>query len=75
MIIITPLVVNSFKALTCPSSGALALVLVEGQQGAETPVGTGVVGITCGVLGSLAVLSSVAERANAGGTARYRYTS
>lgn len=54
---------------SCPSSGTLALVFVEGQQGADTLVGTGVVGVTRGVLGSLAVLSGVAKRAGAGGAA------
>lgn len=63
------------QCLTCPSYGTLALVLVEGQQGADTSVGTGVVRITRGVLGSLAVLSSVPKRAGAGSAARYRYTS
>ncbi len=76
---ITALVANSCEVvkqyLTCPSSGTLALVLVEGQQGAVTFVGTGVVGVTRGVLGSLAVLSGVAKRAGAGGAARYRYAS
>lgn len=60
---------------SCPSSGTLALVLVEGQQGADALVGTGVVGVTSGVLGSLAVLAGEAERASAGGAAWYRYTS
>lgn len=61
-------------AQSCPSSGALTLVVVKGQEGADTLVGTGVVWVTCGVLGSLAVLSGVAKRAGAGGTARYRHT-
>lgn len=61
--------------LTCPSSGTLALELVERQQGADTIVGTGVVGVTRGVLGCLAVLAGVAERAGAAGAARYRYSS
>lgn len=56
---------------TCPSSGAIALVLVEGQQGANALVPTGVVRVTRGVLGSLAVRSGEAERAGAGGAARY----
>lgn len=60
---------------SCPSSGTLALVFVKGQQGADTFVGTGVVGVTSGVLGSLAVLSGVAEWASASGAAWYRYTS
>lgn len=58
----------------CPSSGTLALVLVEGQQGADASVGAGVVGVARGVLWSLAVLSGVAERAGAGGAARHRHT-
>ena len=66
---------ESNKHLTCPSSGTLAFVLLEGQQGADTSVGTGVVGVTRGVLGSLAVLPSKAERAGAGGAAWYRYAS
>lgn len=59
--------------LTCPSSGALTLVLVQGQKRADATVGAGVVGVTGGVLGSLAVLAGVAKRAGAGGTAGYRY--
>jgi len=55
--------------LTGPSSGTLALVFVEGQQGAGALVGTGVAGVTRGVLRTLAVLSGVAERAVAGGAA------
>lgn len=58
--------------LTCPSSGTLTLVLVEGQKCADATVGTGVVGITRGVQGNLAMLAGVAKRAGAGGTARYR---
>ena len=61
--------------LTCPSSGALTLVLVEGQQGADTLVGTGVVRVARGVLGSLTVQTSEAQGAAAGGAAWYRYTS
>lgn len=60
---------------SCPSSGTFACVLVEGQQGADTSVGTGVVGVARGVLRSLAVLSGVAKRAGAGSAAWYRYTS
>lgn len=63
------------QCLTCPSSGTLALELVEGQQGADALIGTGVVGVTRGVLWSLAVLPREAERADAGGSAWYRYTS
>lgn len=59
----------------CPSSGTLALVFVEGQQGADTFVGTGVVWVTRGVLGSLAVLSGVAKWASASGAAWNRYAS
>lgn len=79
MINVTPLVADSCEVikqyLTCPSSGTLALVFVEGQQGADTSVGTGVVGVTCRVLGSLAVLSGIAKRTDACGAARHRYTS
>lgn len=59
--------------LTCPSSGTLTLVLVEGQKCADATIGTGVVGITRGVLGNLAVLAGVAKRAGAGGTTGYRH--
>lgn len=73
------LIANSWegfiKDLTCPSSGTLARVFVKGQQGADTSVGTGVVWVARGVLRSLAVLSSVAKRAGAGGADWYRYTS
>lgn len=58
--------------LTCPSSGALTLVLDKGQQGTDPLVGAWVVWITRGVLGSLAALSSVAKRAGAGGATRNR---
>lgn len=58
---------------TCPSSGAITLVLVEGQHGADALVPTGVVGVTRGVLGGLAVHSGEAKRAGAGGAARYRH--
>lgn len=61
--------------LTCPSSDTLTLVLVKGQQGADTLVDTWVIWITCGVLGSLAVLSSVAKRTGADGAARDRHAS
>lgn len=63
------------KYLTCPPSGTLACVFVEGQQGADTSVGTGVVGVACGVLLSFAAQSGVAKRAGAAGAAWYRYTS
>lgn len=56
--------------LTCPASGAHTLVLVEGQQGADAPVGAGVVGVARGVLGRLAVLPGVSQRTDAGGAAR-----
>lgn len=59
--------------LTCPSSGTLTLVLVEGQKLADAAVGTGVVGVTRGVLGNLAVLAGVAQRAGAGGAAGDRH--
>lgn len=59
---------------TCPSSGALALVLVKGQQAADALVGAGVVGVTRGVLGRLAVLSSEAQRADTGGAAGHGHT-
>lgn len=57
----------------CPSSGTLALVLVEGQQGADAPVGARVVGVTGGVLGDLAVLPRVAQRAGACGASQHRH--
>lgn len=57
--------------LSCPSSGTLALGFVEGQQGADPLVGTGVVGVTRGILGSLAVRPDVSERAGAGRAAWY----
>lgn len=60
--------------LTCPSSGALALVLVKGQQAADALVGAGVVGVTRGVLGRLAVLPSEAQRADTGGAAGHGHT-
>lgn len=60
--------------LTCPSSGALALVLVKGQQAADALVGAGVVGVTRGVLGRLAMLSGEAQRAGTGGAAGHRHT-
>lgn len=58
---------------TCPSSGAVALVLVEGQQAADALVGAGVVGVTRGVLRRLAVLPSEAQRADTGGAAGHRH--
>lgn len=58
---------------TCPSSGALALVVVRGQQGTDTLVGAGVVGVTRGVLGSLAVLSGETKGAGTSGAAGYRH--
>lgn len=62
------------KNLTCPSSGALALVLIKGQQAADALVGAGVVGVTRGVLRCLAVLSGEAKRADTGGAAGNRHT-
>lgn len=50
--------------------GTLALVLVEGEQGADSLVGTWVVGVAGGVLGGLAVLPGVAQGTGAGGAAR-----
>lgn len=48
----------------------LALVLVEGEQGADSSIGTRVVGIAGGVLGGLTVLPGVAQGTGAGGAAR-----
>lgn len=61
-------------ACSCPSYRALTLVLVKRQQRTATLVLTGVVWVTRGVLGSLAVRSSKTKRAGAGGTTRYRHT-
>lgn len=62
------------RELTCPSYWALTLVLVKRQQRTVTLVLTGVVWVTRGVLGSLAVRSSKTKRAGTGGTTRYRHT-
>lgn len=69
-----PEIANLSIYLTCPSSRALALVLVKGQQAADALVGTGVVGVTRRVLGRLAVLSGEAQRADTGGAAGHRHT-
>lgn len=61
--------------LTCPSSGTLAFVLVEGEQGAVASVGAGVVWVTCRVLGSLAVWSGKSKGTATGGAAWYWYAS
>lgn len=62
------------RELTCPSYWALTLVLVKRQQRTVTLVLTGIVWVTRGVLGSLAVRSSKTKRAGTGGTTRYRHT-
>lgn len=69
-----PKAANVSITLTCPSSGALALELVEGQQAANALVGAGVVGVTRGVLGCLAVLSSETQRADTGSAAGHRHS-